>query len=62
MLGEDIKKPEKRPVEYNEIFEYLMKIKEWFVYVICGFCPLKLIFINFKFNEHKYMIDIKVRG
>jgi hypothetical protein len=28
LLGEDIKKPEKRPVDYIEIFEYLMKIKE----------------------------------
>jgi hypothetical protein len=29
-LGENIKKPEKRPTDYNEIFEYLIKIKEWF--------------------------------
>jgi 3-hydroxyisobutyrate dehydrogenase-like beta-hydroxyacid dehydrogenase len=28
ILGENIKKPEKRPTDYNEIFEYLMKIKE----------------------------------
>jgi len=28
ILGENIKKPEKRPAEYNEIFDYLMKIKE----------------------------------
>jgi hypothetical protein len=42
-LGEDIKKPEKRPVDYIEIFEYLMKIKEWFIYLICGFCPINLI-------------------
>ncbi len=28
ILGENIKKPEKRPANYNEIFEYLMKIRE----------------------------------
>jgi 3-hydroxyisobutyrate dehydrogenase-like beta-hydroxyacid dehydrogenase len=28
ILGENIKKPEKRPTDYNEIFEYLIKIKE----------------------------------
>ena len=28
ILGEIIEKPEKRPADYNEIFEYLMKIRE----------------------------------
>jgi 3-hydroxyisobutyrate dehydrogenase-like beta-hydroxyacid dehydrogenase len=28
ILGENIEKPEKRPANYNEIFEYLMKIRE----------------------------------
>jgi 3-hydroxyisobutyrate dehydrogenase-like beta-hydroxyacid dehydrogenase len=28
ILGENIEKPEKRPADYNEIFEYLMKIRE----------------------------------
>ena len=28
ILDQTFKKPEKRPVDYNEIFEYLMKIKE----------------------------------
>jgi 3-hydroxyisobutyrate dehydrogenase-like beta-hydroxyacid dehydrogenase len=28
ILGENIKKPEKRPTDYKEIFEYLLKIKE----------------------------------
>ena len=44
ILDENIKKPEKRPADYREIFEYLMKIKEWNLLLAVGI-SIRLFFL-----------------